>query len=342
MQVVAIHGPSDIRIDNADMPCPGPHEVIVKIVACGICGSDLPRAFGDGAHFYPVVVGHEAAGEVASLGSDVQGIDVGDRVAIAPLVPCMQCVSCQRGDYSLCRSYSFIGSRRQGCMAEYVSVPSPCLLKIPRELSYLWAAMVEPATVALHALLKVQVAGARVVVLGSGTIGLMAVQWSKYLGASQVVAVDVDDFKLDVAQKLGADVVINSRTGFDRRKANGGYLADIVVETAGQPATQVQAVEIAANRGSVLYVGTAQLDVKLPAGIFEMILRKELMILGSWMSYSAPFPGKEWRMAIQALARGSIKVADMITHHFPLQDAAIALDTLRSSSDTIKVMLTNA
>lgn len=344
MRVAAIHGPGDIRIDAVVVPKPGPCEAVVRIEACGICGSDLPRAFGGGAHFYPVVVGHEAAGEIVAQGSEVKGLQVGDRVAIAPLFPCMACQSCQQGKYSLCQSYSFIGSRQQGCMAEYVCVPSKCLLKLPFGVSYEEAAMIEPATVSLHGLLRVEVAGSRVVVLGVGTIGLLAVQWARFLGASQVIAVDIDDFKLGIAGKIGADVVINSGKETDQglaklREATDGHLADIVAETAGNPATQVQSIEVAASNGNVLYIGTAEKDVHFPARTFEQILRKELNILGSWMSYSPPFPGKEWNMAIQALAQGRIKVGDLITHRFQLHEAAIALETMRSAMNTVKVML---
>jgi L-iditol 2-dehydrogenase len=344
MRVVAIHGPGDIRIDTVTRPNPGPNEVLVKVEACGICGSDLPRAFGDGAHFYPVVVGHEAAGEVVEIGHGVSHLQVGDRVAIAPLVPCLDCQFCQQGMYSLCTSYSFIGSRQQGCMAEYVSVPSRCLLKIPKELSYEKAALVEPATVSLHILLRVAVAGSRVVVLGTGTIGLLAVQWAKFLGAAQVIAVDIDDFKLEIAKQTGADVVLNSRQGTREtlaqlKEATCGHMADIVVETAGKAITQVQSIEMAASSGNVLYVGTAEKDVHVPARTFEMILRKELTILGSWMSYSPPFPGKEWSMAIEALAQGRIKVEKLITHRFGIDEAVTALEVMRDGVNTVKVML---
>jgi L-iditol 2-dehydrogenase len=344
MRVVAIHGPGDIRIDTVPTPKPGPDEVVVKIEACGICGSDLPRAFGDGAHFYPVVVGHEAAGEIVAKGSQVKDLQVGDGVAIAPLVPCMACQFCQQGEYSLCSSYSFIGSRQQGCMAEYVCVPGRCVLKLPTGISYEEAAMIEPATVSLHGLLRLKVAGSRVIVLGTGTIGLLAIQWARFLGASQVIAVDIDDFKLKIAGKIGADVVLNSGKETDQslaklQEATGGHLAGVVVETAGNPATQVQSIEVAASNGSVLYIGTAEKDVHFPASTFEKILRKELNILGSWMSYSPPFPGKEWNMAIQALAQGRIKVGDLITHRYKLHEAALALETMRKGANTIKVML---
>ncbi|MGQ9778333.1 MAG: galactitol-1-phosphate 5-dehydrogenase [Bacillota bacterium] len=346
MKAAAIYSPNDIRIVEIPEPRPSPGEVIVRIRACGICGSDLPRVFGDGAHFYPVVLGHEAAGEVVEIGAEVSGFKEGDRVAIAPLVPCMKCDNCLRGRYSLCKQYSFIGSRRQGCMAEYVSVPAMCLLKIPEGLSFEEAAMVEPATIPLHGLLKCRtIGGLRVAVLGTGTIGLLAVQWAKFLGASEVVAVDINERKLQIARVLGADIAVNPADVGAQTLAQaiasitGQEGCDLVVETAGIPATQVQAVEIAATGGMVLYIGTAHGEVRFPPAIFEEIIRKELTLLGSWMSYSPPFPGREWALAVRALSDGRLKTGGMITHKYDLSRARDALETLRSCAEAVKVIL---
>ncbi|NLA59132.1 MAG: galactitol-1-phosphate 5-dehydrogenase [Firmicutes bacterium] len=348
MKAAVIHGPGDIRIENIPYPKAEPGDVIVRIGACGICGSDLPRAFDGKAHFYPTVVGHEAAGEVVEIGAAVTRFSPGDRVAVAPLVPCMGCEACQLGRYSLCGQYSFVGSRRQGCMAEYVAVPERSLVPIPKDLSYEQAAMLEPATVPLYGLLKVgSLAGLRVVVLGVGTIGLLAMMWTKFLGASQVIAVDINDWKLDRARELGADEVINSK-GLGNgdgglveavRSVTSGAGCDLAVETAGHPITQVQAVEICANGGRVLYVGTAHEPVHFAPKAFEAIVRKELVIYGSWMSYSAPFPGREWQIAAKALSNGALDPSAMITHRFELAEAREAFETLRSSDRAIKVML---
>ena len=348
MKAAVIHGPGDIRIEDIPYPILEPGEVIVRIGACGVCGSDLPRALDGKAHFYPTVVGHEAAGEVVEVGAEVTRFDPGDRVAVAPLVPCMECEACQLGRYSLCRQYSFIGSRRQGCMAEYVAIPERSLVPIPKELSYEQAAMLEPATVSLYGLLKVgSLAGTSVTVLGVGTIGLFAVMWAKFLGASQVLAVDINDWKLERARELGADAVVNSKKlstaegGLAEtiRSLTSGAGCGLAVETAGHPITQVQAVEICANGGRGLYVGPAHEPVQFEAKAFEAIIRKELVIYGSWMSYSAPFPGREWQIAVTALADGALEPSAMITHRFGLADAREAFETLRSCDRAIKVML---
>jgi L-iditol 2-dehydrogenase len=348
MRAAMIYGPGDIRIEDIPHPKPEPGEVIVRIRACGICGSDLPRALDGKAHFYPTVVGHEAAGEIVEIGSKVTKFSPGDRVAVAPLVPCMECEACQLGRYSLCGQYSFVGSRRQGCMAEYVAIPERSLVPIPKDLSFEQAAMLEPATVPLYGLLKVgSLAGLSVAVLGVGTIGLFAVMWAKFLGASQVIAVDISDWKLERARELGADEVINSN---GLGSAEGGLVGaiksvtsgagcDLAVETAGHPITQVQAVEICANGGKVLYVGTAHEPVHFEPKAFEAIVRKELVIYGSWMSYSAPFPGREWQIAAKALSDGALDPSAMITHRFELSDAREAFETLRSCDKAIKVML---
>lgn len=347
VKAAVIYGPGDIRIEDIPYPKPGPGEVVVRIYACGVCGSDLPRALDGKAHFYPTIVGHEAAGEVVEVGSEVIKFRPGDRVSVAPLVPCMECEACKLGRYSLCRKYSFVGSRRQGCMAEFVAVPERSLVPIPQGLSYEQGAMLEPATVPLYGLLKVgSLAGLRVAVLGVGTIGLFAVMWAKFLGASQVAAVDINDWKLERAKEMGADEVINSRTLTAEsglvgaiKAVTDGQGCDLAVETAGHPVTQVQAVEICANGGRVLYVGTAHQPVHFKPQAFEAIIRKELVIYGSWMSYSAPFPGREWQIAAKALSDGAIDPSPMITHRFPLAEARKAFETLRSSDRAIKVML---
>lgn len=176
MKAAVLFGNEDIRF--ADMPEPGtrPGAVKVRVRACGICGSDVPRVLHGGAHFYPVVLGHEFAGDVVEVGEDVEGLTLGDRVSCAPLVPCGKCADCQRGHFSLCRHYGFIGSREQGGMAEFVVMPAANAVKYGGDAPYWTAAMFEPATVALHGIFRNgSVSGEDVAVVGCGTIGIFAV-----------------------------------------------------------------------------------------------------------------------------------------------------------------------
>ena len=152
MKAGVVYARDDLRFEDIDKPSPKAGEVLVKVKYTGICGSDVPRVNGDACHFFPNVLGHEFSGTVVELGEGVTKLAVGDRVAGVPLVPCMECEDCKRGDYSLCKHYSFIGSRQFGSFAEYVVVPERCAFKFADGVSFEQGALFEPATVALHGL----------------------------------------------------------------------------------------------------------------------------------------------------------------------------------------------
>ncbi|MDN5344997.1 MAG: L-iditol 2-dehydrogenase [Clostridia bacterium] len=193
MKAAVLHGQKDIRYEEVADPVINKGEVLVKVKACGICGSDLPRVLGKGAHYYPIILGHEFAGEIAAIGDEVSGLAVGDRIACAPLIPCHHCPDCSRGNYSQCKNYTFIGSRIQGAWAEYIKVPAVNAVKLPDGVSFVEGAFFEPATVALHGILLMQGSGGQdVAILGMGTIGLLVLQLVKALGAKRILAMDID------------------------------------------------------------------------------------------------------------------------------------------------------
>lgn len=344
MKAVVVHGPGDIRYEDVEEPTPGAGEVLVHVRAAGICGSDIVRALGSGAHYYPIILGHEVSGEVCKSGELSGGrFRQGERVAVAPLIPCFTCPSCERGHFSLCMGYDFIGSRRNGGFAEYVAVPERNLVRLQDSVSYEAGAMLEPATVPLHAMLiSGFTPGESVVVLGAGTIGLLALQWARILGARKVIAVDVVPQKLEIARRLGCDVAVDARgEGAALEEAvigETGGGAGYVFETAGHPATQVEALKVAGRRAKVVLIGTSPRDVTFSGPVFEMIIRKELAIFGSWMSYSAPFPGKEWEMALHFIASGALKVEPIITQRLPLSAAGDAIRAFASGRGNVKVM----
>ena len=150
MKAAVLHASDDLRYEEYPTPEIQAGEVLVKVKATGICGSDIPRVLGQGAHFYPIVLGHEFAGEVVEVGADVGALKAGDRVTAAPLLPCLQCDDCQQGHYAQCKFYSFIGSRVQGSFAEYVKLPARNAVKFEQTVSFEQGAFFEPATVALH------------------------------------------------------------------------------------------------------------------------------------------------------------------------------------------------
>ena len=184
MKAGVVHAPFDIRYEDINRPTPGKDQVLVKVKYTGICGSDIPRVNGNACHFYPNILGHEFSGVIAEIGADVTNVTPGDRVSGIPLIPCMKCEDCQKGDYSLCKHYSFVGSREFGSFAEYVVVPAANVAKFEDSVSFEQGAFFEPATVALHGLQRVPFQGGKsVAILGGGTIGMFVMQWANIFGA---------------------------------------------------------------------------------------------------------------------------------------------------------------
>jgi len=298
MKAGVVHAKYDIRYEDIDKPEPKAGEVLVKVKYTGICGSDVPRVNGDACHFFPNVLGHEFSGTVAAVGEGVTSVAPGDRVAGVPLVPCMECEDCQKGDYSLCKHYSFIGSRQFGSFAEYVCVPERCAFKFDDDVTFEKGALFEPATVALHGLQRVDYKGGKTVaILGGGTIGLFVAQWAKIFGARELTVFDIVDERLELAKKLGATSGINSgKEGYmdEAMALTDGKGYDYVFETAGNTITMKMAFELAANKAQVCFVGTPTRELSFSIAEWENMNRKEFTLTGSWMSYSNPWPGNEW------------------------------------------------
>ena len=195
-----------VEYQEIEEPKVEPGTIKVKVKASGICGSDIPRVLHNGVHFYPIVLGHEFAGDVVEIGEGVENIKIGDRVSGVPLLPCMKCDDCQKGNYSLCKNYSFIGSRRQGSNADYVVIPATNAIVFDKSIPYEQGAMFEPSTVALHGLRCNDYQGGEyVAVLGGGTIGMFTMQWAKIFGSKKVVIFDISEERLEMSKRLGAD-----------------------------------------------------------------------------------------------------------------------------------------
>ena len=302
-----------------------PDSVLVRVAASGICGSDIPRFLHNGVHFYPIVLGHEFSGEVMEVGSAVTRVRVGDRVSGAPLLPCMRCADCQKGDYALCKHYSFIGSRQQGSNAAYIVIPERNAVVFDSSISYEQGAMFEPSTVALHGVLQCDYrGGGSVAILGGGTIGIFAMQWARLLGAKSIAVFDISPERLALAGRMGADATFDTReAGFleaAKDFSHGGF--DYVLETAGAAPTMKMAFTLAANKAHICFIGTPHIDLTFTPAEWENMNRKEFRLTGSWMSYSAPFPGKEWTMTADYYADGRLKFDEaFIGGRYPMSRA---------------------
>lgn len=342
MKALVVEDAKKLVYKDIEIPKVEEGKVLIRVKACGICGSDIPRAKDGAVHRFPQVVGHEFSGEIVKVGEKVENYKVGDRVTVAPLIPCGKCENCHKGNPAMCTSYSFIGSREQGAMAEYVAVPSKNLIKLADNVTYEQGACIEPITVALHGVERVNIiSGKTAIVYGCGTIGILLMQCLKAKGLEKVYVIDIDDFKLSVAKELGAYEVINSLKTDVVEYFNKYGKVDYVFETAGVNFTQSQVLNLVDRLGSVVYVGTAHKDVTIDYKTFENILRGELNVTGSWMSYSALFPGSEWTAAVEYLESGKINVDKIITHKFKLEEGYSAFEAMLSKDEnSLKVMYT--
>ena len=311
MKAAVVCANEDVKYLEYEEPQVTPGTVKIRVRYSGICGSDIPRVLHNGVHFYPIVLGHEFSGDVVEVGEGVTKVKAGDRVSGAPLLPCMVCDDCRKGNYSLCKHYSFIGSRQQGSNADFVVIPEKNAVPFDESVSYEQGALFEPATVALHGLLQNDYRGGEyVAILGGGTIGLFTMQWAKIFGAKKVVVFDINDKRLALAKKLGADEIVNTtkESFMEEAKAlTGGKGYGFVFETAGQVPTMHMAFELAANKAQVCFIGTPHKDITFTSKLWENMNRKEFKLTGSWMSYSAPFPGREWELTAHYFATGQLK-----------------------------------
>lgn len=325
MRAVRLYAPGDLRCVEVPIPQLKEDEVLIKVKAVGICGSDPGRVMVKGTYSFPTTIGHEFGGQITKCGSEVTGWQPGDRVTIVPLIPCYQCEYCKIGEYTLCDNYSYYGSREDGALADYIKVKADNLLRLPDNVSDEEGACTDPSSVALHALRKGELKpGDTVVVLGVGPIGHFTVQWAKNCGASQVFAVDVMDEKLEIAKMVGADVCINS-TKEDPVKAildyTKGQGADCVFEMAGNKTTQDQAFRIIRKMGTAVFCGISDSDLPLSKQSVDALLRREIRVLGSWNSSFATLPVHDWATSLDFMRRGKIRCKPLISHRFRLEDA---------------------
>ena len=331
MKAGVVHAKNDIRYEDISKPVPKEGEVLIRVKYTGICGSDIPRVNGDACHYFPNVLGHEFSGTVEQTGEGVESLKAGDRVAGVPLVPCMRCSDCQRGDYSLCKNYSFIGSREFGSFAEYVAVPEKYAVRFRDQVTFEQGAFFEPATVALHGVRRLNYRGGKTTaILGGGTIGLFTMQWAKAFGAAKAVVFDIVPERLELARRLGATEVINTLDPDFKEKAmavTGGRGFDYIYETAGNTATMKMAFELAANHAEICYIGTPVRELGFQVQEWENMNRKEFTLTGSWMSYSAPFPGDEWTLTAEFFRNGALRFDDsLIFEKIPLAKIADAFE----------------
>jgi L-iditol 2-dehydrogenase len=336
MRQVELCAPGEIRIREVPLPTPQPDELLIKVAQVGICGSDL-HAF-HGRHPFielPVIPGHEFAGTVADVGASAGEFTVGQRITVEPSLICGECYNCAHGRYNICEKLQVIGCQTVGAMAEYLTVPASKTLMLPGEINWDQAVMAEPLAVAVHAVRVAGIAsGTRVLVLGAGTIGLMVMQAAKALGAGSVVMTDLRDQRLALAAELGADHVVNpTSTALEDalESAYGQDRADVIIECVGVAATARDAVRVARKGTRIVLAGVFEEEVPINLGLVQ---DHELEIVGTLM-----YVGDDFATALALLGRGDVTVSSMISHRFPLSEAAQAFAVADSRQEALKVVI---
>ena len=311
----------NLTVTEFPMPEVSANDVLVQVRACGICGSDIHGYDGStGRRIPPLVMGHEAAGVITEIGSQVTSFKVGDRVTFDSTVSCGQCFFCRRGDINLCDNRMVLGVscgeyRRHGAFAQYVSVPQHICYLLPEGLPFEHAAMIEAVSIAVHAANRTPVSlGDTAVVVGSGMIGLLVIQAMRLAGCGRIIAVDLEENRLEKAKELGADIGLKGDAvdvPAEVRKLTGGRGADVVLEVVGVAATVNTAIACARKGGSVTLVGNLSPKVEMP---LQVIVTKELTIHGSCASRG------EYPACIELLERRAIRVDPLITATISLDD----------------------
>jgi len=337
MRVAMYYNNNDVRIEETPIPKINDNELLVKVQACGICGSDVMEWYR--LKNAPGVLGHEMSGDIVKIGKNVKKFKVGDRVFASHHVPCNTCSFCQNDQHTICdtlHSTNFY----PGGFAEYLRVPEINVDRgvfiLPTEMSYEEGAFIEPLACAVRGMRIAEMKpGQSVLIIGSGVAGLLNIKLAKAMGASRIFATDIEDYRLKTAKKLGADAVIRAKENVPEqvKKHNNGKLAELVILCVGVPPAAKQALESVAAGGTVLFFAPTEPGVEIPFPLFDLWNKQVKMI-----STYAGSP-EDITTAIELIRSKKVKVTDMITHRLPLSEAQKGFKLVAQAQDSIKVIL---
>lgn len=331
------------NLELTDMPEPdvGDDDVLVRVRACGICGSDIHGFDGSsGRRIPPLVMGHEAAGVVERIGANVDSFTEGDRVTFDSTVSCGKCGFCKSGRINLCDNRTVLGVscgdyRRHGAFAEFVVVPKHIVYELSDDLPFEHAAMIEAVSIAVHAVERAKVStGDSALVVGAGMIGLLVIQALRAAGCDHIVAVDMQDNRLELAKRVGAAEAINATTDVVQavREQTKGKGVDVAIEAVGATAPVTTAIDSTRKGGTVVLVGNLAPNVEVP---LQSIVTRELDVLGSCASNG------EYPRCIELMASGAINVGPIISAVAPLDQGPSWFDRLYANEPGLmKVILT--
>lgn len=316
MQALIKTSPEETELKAVPLPEYGEQDVLVRVRAAALCGTDMhiydwnPWAQNAGITL-PLVMGHECCGDVVAVGKAVRGIQIGDKVASETHIPCGTCYQCLNGEQHICHNLKLFGIHMNGCFAEYAVIPAIGVRRIPAEIPYEAGAIMEPLGTAFRAAQETQVGGANVVVLGCGPIGVFAVAAAAMLGAAKVIAIDISPDRLEIAQQMGADLLLNGSNPYVIQTildATGGYGTDVIIEASGNVEAIKQSFKFLRKGGRMALIGLPGKPIELELG--KDVVFKEAKIIG--------IHGRKmfetWTQMENALTSGKLVVQPAITH----------------------------
>jgi len=342
LKAIVYEGPGRLTVKDVPKPSVGPREVLVRVRAAGICGSDLEMARGNRPDVVPPrIPGHEASGDIAEVGDQVSRFRAGERVVIEPILSCGECHNCKAGRHNICKKLRFLGVHADGAFAEMMVAPEWRVYRAPEKFSYEEAAVLEPTAVGVHVVRRACISpGDTVVIIGAGPIALQIAQVARRAGASHITMTDVLDYRLELAKRLGVDLAVNPRKEDLLQlveKVTGGDGADIVIEAVGLSSTILQTIDLVRAGGRILIAGlSVESFVTEPPTFWMKQLLKEVTVESS-RSYSA----NDWEMAIRLASRGEVDCRALVSHKFQLEEVERAYEVAdRKLENSVKVLFT--
>jgi L-iditol 2-dehydrogenase len=328
----------DVRLEVMPLPQIGPGEVLMRVEASGICGTDLLEWYR--LHKAPLVLGHEVAGVIAAVGKGVQNHQVGERICVAHHVPCSTCHYCLSGHHTVCDTLRRT-NLYPGSFAEYVRLPpinvEQGIFPLPDGVSFEEATFVEPLACVLRGqrLAHFQ-PGQTVLVIGSGVAGLLHMQLARISGASRIVATDISDYRLDAARRFGADIAVHAReyTPDSVRQVADGRLAGLIVICSGATSAIIQALQSVERGGTVLFFAATDPGVTVPISVNDLFWRNEITLTSSY----GGSPG-DYAAALELIQAGKIRVRQMITHRLSMAEAGLGFQLVAQAQDSLKVII---
>jgi len=316
MKAIQLTENGKLKLSEVDLINPSKDECQIKVLATGVCSSDIPRAFSNGAYFYPLIMGHEFSGQITKLGEDVNDFSLGDRVAIFPLIPCGDCDECKIKKFQRCHNYSYYGSRTNGAFAQYVNVRSWNLIKIPNLISNENAALIEPISVVLNAIRKFSKVkkSSKILIMGAGFLGLLAIQILKKKYESDIFVYDRNKFKLDIAKKIGALPIKNLEDSDE---------FDYIIEGTGSSDIFKKSILVSKPSAQIVIMGNPSSSYEIPQDFVSKVLRKELEIKGTWNSNYKNMRD-DWLEAVNLLTNG-LNPSALVSHRVTLDSAVSQL-----------------